>query len=59
MKQSHLTTPRTLADCQFTCGYRAASALRSSGGTLTVADVLLACVIGAGFAALLVAWWMS
>lgn len=57
MKQSHLTTPRTLADCQFTCGYRSTSA--TARPRLTVADVLLACAIGGGFAALLIAWWTT
>lgn len=57
MKQSHLTTPRTLADCQFTSGYR--SAEPTARPRLTVADVLLACAIGGGFAALLVAWWAA
>ena len=57
MKQSHLTTPRTLADCQFTSGYR--SAEPTARPRLTVADVLLACAIGGGFAALLIAWWTT
>lgn len=55
MKQSHLTTPRTLADCQFTSGYRSVAPARSP----LWADALLACAIGGGFAVLLVAWWTS
>ena len=60
MKPSHITTPRTLADCTFTYGY--ASVRPMAYRVLTrelVAGWLLATAIGVGFAALLVAWWSS
>lgn len=55
MKPSHLTTPRSLADCTFTTGYSSASVSRRE----RAADVALAAVLGVGIAFLLVAWWSS
>lgn len=60
MKPSHLTTPRTLADCTFTYGYTSIQPMAHREPTWErVASWLLATAIGVGFAALLVAWWSS
>lgn len=60
MKYSHLRTPRTLADCEFTCGYTQANPLSHREPTIElVAGYVLAIVIGVGLAVTLVAWWSS
>lgn len=60
MKPSHTTTPRTLADCTFTCGYASVRPMAHREASWErVASWLLATAIGVGFAALLVAWWSS
>lgn len=60
MKPSHLTTPRTLADCTFTYGYASVQPMAHREPTWErVGSWLLATAIGVGFAALLVAWWSS
>lgn len=60
MKPSHVTTPRTLADCTFTYGYASIQPMAHREPTWErFAGYALACVIGAGMAALLVAWWSS
>ncbi len=58
MKQSHLTTPRTLNECHFTPGYTSEGPQRITIGQ-HIAGYALAVVIGVGMAALLVAWWSS
>jgi hypothetical protein len=58
MKQSHLTTPRTLNECHFTPGYTSAGPQRETIAE-RIAGYVLAVVIGVGLAALLVAWWSS
>jgi hypothetical protein len=58
MKQSHLTTPRTLNECHFTPGYTSHGPQKETLGEL-IAGYALAVVIGVGLAALLVAWWSS
>jgi ABC-type nitrate/sulfonate/bicarbonate transport system permease component len=58
MKQSHLTTPRTLSECHFTPGYTSEGPQRQTIGQV-IAGYFLAVVIGVGLAALLVAWWSS
>lgn len=55
MKQSHLNTPRTLADCQWTTGYSSAQPTRSD----TAASIALAISIGVLLALALVHWWAS
>lgn len=57
MKQSHLTTPRTLNECYWTPGYRCVSSHESLGER--IAGYALTTAIGVGMAALLVAWWSS
>ena len=57
MKQSHLTTPRTLNECHFTPGYQ--SLTNKEPVWEVVAGYALAIVIGIGMAWLLVAWWSS
>ena len=58
MKQSHLTTPRTLSECHFTPGYTTHGPERVSLRDV-IAGYVLAVVIGVGLAALLVFWWSS
>jgi len=54
MKQSHYTTPRNLAECNFDIGYaEAESPFEIAFG------YVLAFAIGVGMAMLLVAWWSS
>ncbi len=55
MKPSHLNTPRTLADCQWTTGYSSAQPTRSD----TAASIALAISIGVLLALALVHWWAS
>jgi hypothetical protein len=57
MKNSHMQTPRTLNECQWTPGYTRASLKEPLIERL--AGYVLAFVIGVGMAALLVAWWSS
>lgn len=57
MKQSHLTTPRTLNECHFTPGYQ--SLQNKEPVWEVVAGYVLALAIGIGMAWLLVAWWSS
>lgn len=60
MKTSHTQTPRTLADCTFTCGYASVRPMAYREPTWErIAGYVLAFVIGCGLAALLVAWWSS
>lgn len=60
MKPSHLSTPRTLADCSFTYDYTIDRPLPHREPTWEkVCGFLLAVAIGVGMAALLVAWWSS
>lgn len=54
MKPSHLTTPRTLAECQWTSGYPQAPISRRD----RIGGVLLAVAMGVAAAALLV-WKLS
>ena len=54
MKQSHYTTPRNLAECNFDIGY----AEPESPYEIAFGYVL-AFAIGVGMAMLLVAWWSS
>ncbi len=51
MKHSHTTTPRTLADCQFTTGYASIRPMAYRTSTWErVAGVMLAIAIGVGLA---------
>lgn len=60
MKPSHITTPRTLADCTFPTGYVSVQPMAYREPTWErVAGYVLAFAIGCGLAALLVAWWSS
>ena len=56
MKQSNLTTPRTLNECHFTPGYTSEGPQRESLRD-RIAGFALACVIGIGLAALLFYGW--
>jgi ABC-type nitrate/sulfonate/bicarbonate transport system permease component len=58
MKQSNLTTPRTLNECHFTPGYTSQGPQKETLFEV-IAGYALALVIGIGLAALLVAWWSS
>jgi hypothetical protein len=58
MKQSHMTTPRTLNECQFTIGYTTEGPRRETFPE-RLAGYALALAIGVGLAVLLVAWWSS
>ena len=58
MKPSHLTTPRTLAECTFTYGYTTAQATPETRAE-RVASYVLAVSIGVGLALLLLAWWSA
>ena len=51
----NLSTPRTLADCQFTSGYPIAPSRASMAED--IADYVLAVVIGVALAAVTVVWW--
>ncbi len=54
MKPSHITTPRTLADCTFTYGYTSVRPMAHRVPKWEpVAGVALATVIGVGLAAVL------
>ena len=57
MKQSHLTTPRTLNECHFTPGYQSIDSKEPLWEV--IAGYALALTIGIGMAWLLVAWWSS
>ena len=57
MKDSHIKTPRTLNECQFTHGYQSLSGKEPLWEV--IAGYALALAIGVGIAALLVAWWSS
>jgi len=54
MKPSYTQTPRNFADCTWVQGYGCQEPLWER-----VAGYALAFAIGAGLAALLVAWWSS
>lgn len=54
MKQSHYTTPRTLAECNFDIGYA-----ESQSPLENYLAYCLVFAIGTGMACLLVAWWSS
>ena len=56
MKQSHLTTPRTLNECQFTPGYTSEGPQRETPAE-RIASYILALGIGIGLAALLFFGW--
>lgn len=58
MKQSHLTTPRTLSECHFTPGYTSHGP-QSESLADRIKGFALACAIGVGMSVLLVAWWSS
>lgn len=51
MKPSHITTPRTLADCTFTTGYASAKAERRTAVLEAIAAIALFAFIG-----VLLAW---
>jgi hypothetical protein len=57
MKQSHLTTPRTLDECHFTPGYRSIPARETFAEKL--AGIALATVIGIVLAACLFFGWSA
>jgi hypothetical protein len=60
MKPSHMTTPRTLADCTFEQGYCSIYPMAHQEPAWEKwAGIALAFVIGIGLAVLLVAWWSS
>lgn len=58
MKQSHLTTPRTLNECQFTPGYTSQSSYREAPWE-RLAGYVLALTIGIGLATLLFYGWSN
>lgn len=45
MKSSHLTTPRTLAECQFTTGYERIELVRRTAGPAEIVMAVLAVVV--------------
>lgn len=51
MKNSHITTPRTLAECQFTTGYASARRERLIAWGETIAGIAVFAFIG-----VLLAW---
>ena len=53
MKPSHLTTPRTLADCQFSTGYARVELARRSAGRV---EILIAVLAAAVCVAMLLGW---
>jgi hypothetical protein len=55
VKQSHISTPRTLAECQWTTGYSSSRPPRGD----TAASIALAISIGVLLALALVHWWAS
>lgn len=57
MKPSHLSAPRTLADCQWTQGY--AQAQPRGNLRATLGSALLSAAIFAALAAVLFAWWST
>lgn len=57
MRESHLRTPRTLADCQWTEGYPSKNPAESRAEAAM--GVVLAIVIGICGAAILLHWWTS
>lgn len=58
MKQSHLTTPRTLNECHFTPGYTSEGPRRETVSE-RIAGFALACVIGIALAAVLFYGWSN
>lgn len=46
MKPSHLTTPRTMADCQFSTGYERIELVRRTAGRAELVMAVLAVVVG-------------
>jgi len=58
MKQSHIRTPRNLAECSFDVGYPI-QRLTPDSNAEQIGGYLLAVAIGAGLACLLVTWWSS
>ena len=59
MKPSHLSAPRTLADCQWTQGYESACPRRPGSLRDTLAGAALSAAIFAALAAILFTWWSS
>lgn len=60
MKDSHLKTPRTLADCTFQYGYASIQPMAHREPTWEiVAGYVLAVVIGIGLAAVLFFGWSA
>ena len=59
MKPSHTSTPRTLADCQWTQGYACARPEPRVGLRDTLAGAALSAAIFAALAAVLFAWWSA
>ena len=58
MKQSHLTTPRTLNECHFTPGYTSEGQRRETVSE-RIAGYVLAVTIGIALAAALVYGWSN
>ncbi|CAB4136588.1 hypothetical protein UFOVP312_22 [uncultured Caudovirales phage] len=58
MKQSHLTTPRTLSECHFTPGYTSHGPQNESMAD-RIKGFALACVIGCVLAAALFYGWSN
>lgn len=58
MKQSHLTTPRTLNECHFTPGYTSQGPQRETTAE-RIAGYVLAVAIGIGLAAALFYGWSN
>ncbi len=59
MKQSHLTTPRTLNECHFTPGYTSAGPQHDEPTWERVAGYVLAVLIGIGLATVLFYGWSN
>lgn len=59
MKQSHLSTPRTLDECHFTHGYTSVGPQRSEPAWERVAGYVLAVAIGTALAVALVYGWSN
>lgn len=57
----NITTPRTLAECEFTSGYAMAypQSARTMSRAEQIASIALAVAIGVGLAAALVVWWST
>jgi ABC-type nitrate/sulfonate/bicarbonate transport system permease component len=59
VKASHYTTPRTLADCQWTSGYTTLPIQSPVSRSERLAGVFLAVVIGIATALMLAHWLAS